>query len=187
MKRCNMVQQFTCNIIWKFPEVIVSPSSKFVQNSQYGYNHEKLNYVLLYPEDELLHELVNDETNRFDCIRDCVNMFGNPANEFITLLDENISETLCGVKESYKGFYNVENIKLIDSNASFTLEKSDSFCMYYTPELSATFSISVCCDGCYSSLKEVGYAAIGVLTALVRKQTLSNPNSVRIHCEQYNG
>lgn len=179
-----MKRKFSCNVIWKFPEVIVSPRSEFVQNSTYPYNNEHLNRLICSPERDLLYGLVNDETNDFDCIKDSVNAFGSPVIEFCELLDENLDAAVEGVKESYRDSHNIQSVQICDFDGTLTMTKSDPLCMRYKPELNVSFDVVVDGDEPYEKLYSVGYSVIGVITALVRQKTFMQPNGVKIHVSE---
>lgn len=179
-----MIRKFTCNVIWKFPDVIVSPRSEFVQNSTYPYNNEHLNRLVCSPERELLYELVNDETNDFGCIKGSVNAFGYPVIEFFELLDENLDDALYGVKESYGDSHDIQSVKICDFDGTFTMTKSDPLCMHYKPELNVSFDVMVEGNESYEKLCPIGYSIIGVITSLVRQKTFMQPNGVRIHVDK---
>lgn len=179
-----MIRKFKCNVLWKFPEVVVSPTSKFVQNSQYPYNDEHLSRLVCNPDRDLLVDLVSDDANDFDCVKGSVLAFGHPVIEFLELLDENLDAALQGVKESYKDSHDVRSVQISEFDGTFTMSKSDNLCMHYTPELNIGFDIMVEGDESYEKLYAIGYSVIGVITALVRQKTLMKPNGVRIHVDK---
>lgn len=176
-----MIRKFKCNVIWKFPEVVVSPKSEFVQNSQYGYNNEHLNQLVCNPDRDFLYDLVRDDANDFDCIKGSVYAFGYPVAEFLELLDENLDAAVQGVKESYRDSHDIQSVQICDFDGTFTMSKSDPLCMHYNPELNVEFDVIVNGDEPYEKLYSVGYSIIGVVTALVRQKTFMKPNGVRIH------
>lgn len=176
-----MNRKFSCNVTWKFPDVVVSPRSEFVQNSTYPYNSEHLNRLVCSPERDLLYDLVHDDANDFDCIKDSVNVFGSPVIEFLELLDECLDDALYGVKESYSDSHNIQDVKICNFDGTFTTTKSDPLCMHYKPELNVNFDVVVEGNESYEKLYPIGYSVIGVITSLVRQKTLAKPNGVRIH------
>ena len=178
-----MIRKFKCNVMWKFPEVIVSPTSEFVQNSQYPYNNEHLNRLVCDADRDLLYDLVSDDANDFDCVKGSVWAFGHPVIEFLELLDENRDNALQGVKESYRDSHNIQSIQICDFDGTFTMVKSDSLCMHYKPELNVEFEVIVEGNESYEKLYPIGYSFIGVITALVRQKTFMKPNGVKIHVE----
>lgn len=179
-----MIRKFKCNVMWKFPEVIVSPTSEFVQNSQYGYNNEHLNRLVCDPDRDFLYDLVHDDANDFDCIKGSVYAFGHPVIEFLELLDENLDAAVQGVKESYRDSHDIQSVQICDFDGTFTMSKSDPLCMHYKPELNVEFDVIVHGDEPYEKLYSVGYSIIGVITALVRQKTFMKPNGVRIHVSE---
>ena len=179
-----MIRKFSCNVIWKFPDVVVSPRSEFVQNSTYPYNSEHLNRLVCSPERDLLYELVNDESNDFDCIKDSVNAFGSPVIEFLELLGECLDDALYGVKKSYSDSHNIQGVEICNFDGNLFMTKSDQLCMHYKPELSVSFDVIVEGDESYEKLYPIGYSIIGVITSLVRQKTFMQPNGVRIHVDK---
>lgn len=176
-----MNRKFSCNVTWKFPDVVVSPRSEFVQNSTYPYNSEHLNRLVCSPERDLLYDLVHDDANDFDCIKGSVYAFGHPVIEFLELLNENLDAAVEGVKESYRDSHDIQSAQICDLDGILTMTKSDPLCMHYKPELNVSFDVIVEGNEPYEKLYPIGYSVIGVITALVRQKTFMQPNGVKIH------
>lgn len=176
-----MTSGFKCEVIWKFPEVMVDVNSHFVQLSKCPYNDDRLNTLVCHPNEKILRVLTEDECNDFECIKGAVELYGTPITEFAELLNDNLGSVIEGVNRSYKDIYAIDAMYIHDFSGTFTMQKSEPFCMRYLPEMKVNFTLLI--DGVDKCPKDVGYSAIGVITARVRQATLCHPNGVKIHIE----